>query len=1122
MASDAPPDPFIISGPDTPPTTWNINSNSEIWTAILTDSTLKLQGPSPLSTLSSTISISSDYFWGLVFSNSVNSKIFKDDNSPVVVDSFSDIQGGVFGMLTPTTGAWATTTSMAFGDVATKFGISSTTGPAALTSFLSLMESGSTSLSLDVAATTRNALWAVPEALYQIAVSLTFDITTTGGLSQLQSFINQQFGINLTLTTINSQVIFTSFTSYSVNPTTPVSVTESTTPDFNMTVQFEISGFEVSALFTSNDVKLAFSDAVTPTPGNIYQRLQSAGLTTAAGGSTSLQASSLPDSSKINASAFDKFLTEVELWYLMIGINNATSQPLSGSNGDIYWAVGLLGNFKIGSTPYQVALTYDSRTTIFEGDLITNNTLPSTRQYDYQAWKSIPSTLGVSSSLDFSPIYGGSTGNQPPPHVPSNLPEASIIYQQSQDGNGYSLAISLAIGDNPGNATSGGASPTSNPAPSKFDWSSIKFNLLLQSDGTQPSAAVQVLSYISLPLPSVAPTGSLPGIELDLRYNSTDDYWFLELQADYIQILNLTDYFDSSITSHVNSTVGTLYIKSLDVMYTFDGLGNASSFLFTGALALGDLELDLYYQYQSTLKSVQGTDASTLVWGSSQPDGTGTTTVAQPWIFQAFLGATSPNSKLQDVVTSISSTTKLPSFVGNIPINPASGGDSPGKLELLPVGDGVILIVQIVLADLDFTFVYLSTSSTSQIVFRISVDKIPVINSIPLIKQLPQPFDSLLYLYLDGEKGLNQDDLNTINKALDNISIPQLVPQGTNDPGSATVALQAGHHFMVLQGSTVVLDHVFNDADANSSDPADPDPSPATGASSAMVISSLAASTTDSSNDPAPTKGNLDVQLPFLSISGLTFQFKQASLYIDIDATMLLGPINFTVIGFEIVLHLSQITLNNLSNMLTDGFITFGIHGLSVSIDESPLEIAGVFIHTLSTIPSTVPGQSQTIDEYAGGVSVGFEEWQFVAVGAYEIVTSPTSNYKSVFVYAKLNGPLVSIGFATIAGVRLGFGYNSVVRSPTMAELPQFPFLDGSAESGAGNDPLKILTAMTGGSTGKAWVSPQEDAYWGAVVRFVSLSSAYPHLPPEMQGFLIVPGLSCIEMSRFFETARVL
>jgi hypothetical protein len=487
MASDSPPDSFVVT--DTP-STWNVNKKP-VWNAILTDPTLQLQDLSP-SGPSNTITISSGYFWGLSFSNQANVTIFGDD-SPVVVDSHfsttAPVQGGVLGIVKPTTGLL--TTSISFSDVATKFGISSTTGPALLTSFLTAVDSGSLELNLDVSPSTRNALWAVPRRFYQVVVSLTFDITTTGSLNQLQSFFNQQFGLNFTLTSINPQLIFTSFTSYTQSSTNPASVTPSTTPDYSMVVQFEISGFEVSALFTPTDVKLMLSDVGTSPPNtSIYQQLQSAGLTSssASGSSASLSASALPDNSK--SSAFDQFLSSIKLWYLTIGFDNITSQSSPGSSGDIYWAAGLLGQFRVGSSSQEllVAVTYDSRTTTFEGQLVTSGGLPSPRQYDYQTWKNIPSSLVPSTSgLDFSSIYGV---NKPPPQVPSNLPEASIIYQQGQGGNGYSFAVSLSIGDNPLKTTAGGTNPTSKPAPNGFDWGSIKVNLLLQNNGATSSTVI--------------------------------------------------------------------------------------------------------------------------------------------------------------------------------------------------------------------------------------------------------------------------------------------------------------------------------------------------------------------------------------------------------------------------------------------------------------------------------------------------------------------------------------------------------------------------------------------------------------------------------------------------------
>lgn len=73
---------------------------------------------------------------------------------------------------------------------------------------------------------------------------------------------------------------------------------------------------------------------------------------------------------------------------------------------------------------------------------------------------------------------------------------------------------------------------------------------------------------------------------------------------------------------------------------------------------------------------------------------------------------------------------------------------------------------------------------------------------------------------------------------------------------------------------------------------------------------------------------------------------------------------------------------------------------------------------------------------------------------------------------------LITLGFATISGVRLGLGYNSFVRTPRLEEITQFPFVNDGAVSGTGNDPMKILAVMT--ETDPAWVTPTNNSYWFA------------------------------------------
>jgi len=1009
------------------------------------------------------------------------------------------IQGAVLGLVAPPpTPPSPLNGPIPFSDVAAKFNISSSNSSTLLATFLDVINSAALTLQLDTSSSTKNALWAVPAAVYQVVVSLTFDVKTGGILASIQSFLAQQFGLTLNLGTAQHQVTFTSFTSYKSTDWTN-SADLSTSSSYNIIFGFQISNFDASIVFTPNDVTLIVTESVVSnTP--IFQNLSSAGLTSssASGSSTSLASSAIP-------SAGDQFLNGVQLWNLKIEfdvISGETSpSPSQPTNGPIYWAVGLTGTAAFGSgsnaQELSVAISYDTRTSLFLGRLITASNVSNantTRLYDYQKWTYIPTTT-PGSNLSLAEMIGL---NKPPPEIPQSILDGSITYGKPKSGSGFTFALSADIGNNSGKST-----PNGGAAPSNFDWSSIYLNVLLQSDGTTMSTAIQVLSNTALTAPTASSNTSTtfaPSINLDLEYNSGN--WTLEASADNVQISQLSNYFDSGIVSHISSTVQSLTLKFLDIVYTFSKKGDASSFLFTAALVLGELELDLYYQYVSPLLNSDSSgqkSAAAMVWNGSPPsqvtttlDGT-TGSSDAPWIFEAFLGATSPKSTIQSVVSSISPGTNLPGFVGNIPVQPANGGNSPGKLKLVPLkpypNGGLLLVVQVLLSDLDFTFVLLSpASSNSKMAFRISVDQIPLIDSIPLIKDLPQPFDSLLYLFVsdDSGTGLTQSDLDTINPQLDELKIPKIQAKGNNTTNSDTTGvIKAGHHFMVIQGGNVVLDHNFNNGGEQA---------PAAGTTSAMEIQQLDSSTSNSANngpEPAPTKGNLDVQLPFLSISAVTLQFKQASLYLDFDATMMLGPISFTLIGFEIVLNLSGVTLNDLSKMLTDGFISFGIHGMDLSIDESPLDIAGVFIHNQTTQNGT------SVDEYAGGVSIGFEEWEFVAVGAYELITftSPQGSYKSVFVYAKLDGPLVSLAFATISGVRLGFGYNSSVRFPTMAELPQFPFLDGSAEANAGNDPMLLLNALVGSrGSNQPWVSPKEDSYWGAVVCLIlSILSRLPH-----------------------------
>ena len=86
--------------------------------------------------------------------------------------------------------------------------------------------------------------------------------------------------------------------------------------------------------------------------------------------------------------------------------------------------------------------------------------------------------------------------------------------------------------------------------------------------------------------------------------------------------------------------------------------------------------------------------------------------------------------------------------------------------------------------------------------------------------------------------------------------------------------------------------------------------------------------------------------------------------------------------------------------------------------------------------------------------------------------------FKSVFIFAKLDGPIIDFQFAILRGLRIGFGYNSIVRSPAVEELFDFPLISNGASDGAGNHPMAILEKMSGGEN--PWVQLKNDELWFA------------------------------------------
>ncbi|KAK3338676.1 hypothetical protein B0T25DRAFT_599354 [Lasiosphaeria hispida] len=170
----------------------------------------------------------------------------------------------------------------------------------------------------------------------------------------------------------------------------------------------------------------------------------------------------------------------------------------------------------------------------------------------------------------------------------------------------------------------------------------------------------------------------------------------------------------------------------------------------------------------------------------------------------------------------------------------------------------------------------------------------------------------------------------------------------------------------------------------------------------------------DDAPDPGSGQAPLKKTIRPLTLSNIGLQYKDGSLGILLDATFKLGPIELELIGFQLMVSLKDTTI---SSKMTPHV---SINGLSVSFNEPPTSMAEMFAKLSEGL-------------YAGGLTVSFAPYALTAAGAYGTVTDSKGNqFKTVAVFAQLQGPLIELEFPQVSGVTLGFGYNSHLTLPTV------------------------------------------------------------------------------------------
>lgn len=439
------------------------------------------------------------------------------------------------------------------------------------------------------------------------------------------------------------------------------------------------------------------------------------------------------------------------------------------------------------------------------------------------------------------------------------------------------------------------------------------------------------------------------------------------------------------------------------------------------------------------------------------------------WTFEANIGSKRPKSSVKEMIMGVCPdlAAMIPDFV-DIALQPPGGSSHDG---LTITHDSSTLIFKLeVSIGIDETLTFLQLQQRGKTlgekppspkrVLYFSMGKLPVLDEIPLVgkisKQLVDEVD-FVWVHTDGSsEGLTKAELLQLNSIMGDRPLRYKAPKDS----TTDVLITTGFHIMVVDGGVVKLDYHFGQNNSGSKHDR----------FRGARLPPPGGKDSELSGDPVTTP--MVKNIGPLSISNIGIELKGKVISLNLDAKCKLGPIEFELLGFSIGFDFSTAKLNKLSTLKP----IFSISGLGASVDEPPLDLAGIF--------------EKKGDTYFGGCILGLAPYSLMAVGSYGVIhvdaqgkvtTPPTnppeggSSFHSAFIFATLDGPLAELEFAEITGVKFGFGYNSRLVNPTIDNIFQFPLIS-SAEMDS-SDPLALMNKYF---CGEAWVVNQKDTFWFA------------------------------------------
>jgi hypothetical protein len=594
------------------------------------------------------------------------------------------------------------------------------------------------------------------------------------------------------------------------------------------------------------------------------------------------------------------------------------------------------------------------------------------------------------------------------------------------------------------------------------------------------SAGIEQKSSADDPLALFDTSAKLEG-SLTYKYNSqkTERTWVLLASLENVHASVLREFFDPESAKQVMPLIDSIELDHLTVDYAYSSAKqsgqkeavSASYFKIDGTLLVASLRLNLFFEYKNT------------------------------WTFKATLSSRDDTATIGEVVRGIlgdENDFELPDFISNVRFN---GADADGEPLVIKVGkdktgegDGEVkyyyLSATIRIRALVLKFAQLRCSDWEPTVppkrlikFDVPLGDLPKIKH-EMIGEISLPLDGMYYLWvqdsspLQNDKqgniigsglGLTRRDIGMFRTILGDEFI---VKDKFKNPGDEDLLVGAGSHFAIigkgLDGTdTCLLNYDFKKSKLKES--ASIDGGASVSEANPGGTSSTAASKPDQVN--AEDEKNPSAHAPMkkaagpITISNVGLKYEDKKLRVMFDAIFELGPLSFSLLGFSINLGIT--TLDNLKNEVP----SVSLEGMAAIFDKPPLTIGGVIRRS----------KTDEMVYYSGGLIVGFVPYQFMAAGFYGKVERKDlkDSFTSIFVFAKLEGPLISFGFAEITGITGGFGYNSDARIPRIEDVVSYPLVAPKSLAGAG-DALAVLERLTDPG-GDGWFQPLANNYWVAI-----------------------------------------